>query len=93
MLIPNYTDEVIISSVANLIPYKDYFTTVEVLGMVRQKGFRFRYFILGDGPLRKEIEEKIKELDLAEEVILLGKISNVQDYLQMSDIFRNTTDK
>ena len=34
-------------SVANLIPYKDYFTVINVLNLIRQESIDFHYFILG----------------------------------------------
>jgi len=74
-------------SVANLLPYKDYFTVLEALAVIKEKGYGFSYFILGDGPMREQIAAKIKKLGLSREVLLFGSKSNVEDYMSISDIF------
>lgn len=43
--------------------------------------------ILGDGPLRKEIEEYIQKENLENSVSLKGNVSNVEEYFAESDIF------
>lgn len=47
------------------------------------------YLILigGSGPLKNEIESKIKEYNLKKEVLILENISNVSDFLQAADVF------
>ena len=44
-------------------------------------------FILGEGDLRKELEDLIQELDLSENVFLLGDQENVFPFLVNSDCF------
>jgi glycosyltransferase involved in cell wall biosynthesis len=44
-------------------------------------------FILGSGPLKKEVEEKIDLLNLNDRVFLLGFCSNPEEYLKLSDVF------
>ena len=71
-------------SVANLVPYKDYFTILTALASVK---YDFRYLIIGDGPLRTKIENRINELSLASKVKLLGKVKNVEEYLILADYY------
>jgi len=71
-------------SVANFVEYKDYFTVIDALAEIK---YNFYYLILGDGPLRKEIENRIKSYGLESKIFLLGKVDNVQEYLRMSDLF------
>lgn len=74
-------------SVANLVPYKDYFSVLQALYEVKRAGVDFYYIILGEGPLRDEIIQKIQALGLADKVQLLGNVENVADYLKVSDLF------
>ncbi len=46
-----------------------------------------RLFILGEGDLRNELEELIRELELSENVFLLGDQENVFPFLKHSDCF------
>jgi len=77
----------VIISVANLFPHKDYFTVLDSLVQVKQKGLDFYYIIIGDGPLRNSIVTRIKNLDLISNVKLVGRVYNVADYLKAADIF------
>ncbi len=86
-LISGYAGETVLVSVANLVPFKDYHTTINALGKLNKKGLPFHYFIIGDGPMRQSIENLIKSLGLQERIEILGKISNVKDYLQLGDLF------
>lgn len=43
--------------------------------------------LLGDGPLKLEIEQKIRKLEIEGQCILMGNQPNVQDYLQAMDVF------
>ena len=74
-------------SVANLVPYKDYFTTLNALAGLKKHGYAFNYWIIGGGPMKQEVEAYIEKLGLRNEVKLLGKISNVNEYLVKADIF------
>jgi len=74
-------------SVANLVPYKDYFSILKALKVLKEKGLQFQYIILGDGPLRNEIKDTIRQYDLSENIILLGNVQNVHDFLKVADIF------
>lgn len=43
--------------------------------------------LLGDGTLRKEIEIMVQDAELSSNVIFLGSVANVSDYLQAMDVF------
>lgn len=43
--------------------------------------------IIGEGNLRKEIEDKIKELNLQNKVIMMGSRDDVPNILQAADLF------
>lgn len=86
-LIPGYKENpgFIFISVARFVPYKEYFTVLKALA--RLKGdFLFYYLILGDGPMRDEIEKSIRKHELDKRVILAGRTENVRDYLFASDV-------
>lgn len=46
-----------------------------------------KLLLVGDGVLRKEIEEKCNRLNISNVVILTGLKSNAQDFLQVMDLF------
>lgn len=50
----------------------------QVKELLAQKGKNFRYLLIGDGPERENLQEKIKANGLEKEVILTGRIENAQ---------------
>lgn len=80
-------DVPLIISVANLVPYKDYYSTISALKLVKEHRSDFYYLILGDGPLRENLETHIEKSGLKDHVRILGNVSNVDEYLKVSDIF------
>jgi glycosyltransferase involved in cell wall biosynthesis len=80
-------DTTILISVANLVPYKDYFSILKALKLLKEKNYSFYYFILGEGLLRTKIKETIDNYRLKQHIHLAGNVENVNDYLQMADIF------
>lgn len=86
-LIPGYNENpgFVYVSVANFVPYKDYFTVLKALAKLKSS-FVFYYLILGDGSMRGEIEKAINDFGLEEQVFLIGSTENVRDYLFSSDI-------
>ena len=76
-------------SVANFVPYKDYYTTLYALKMLRNyiPDFKFFFIGLGTGPMRKEIENTAAQLGLSTHVGLIGPVNNVEDYLVIGDLF------
>ncbi|MEI6821264.1 MAG: glycosyltransferase [Bacteroidota bacterium] len=77
----------LIISVANLVPYKDYFTVLSALQKLKKAGYEFFYLILGDGEMKSLILKYIEKCELENNVIIMGNINNVSDYLRISDLF------
>lgn len=78
-------NELIFISVANLLPYKDYFSVLEALNEIKDK-LSFRYIIIGSGPLKQDIENRIKQYELQNRIVLVGRTNDVPAYLQASDL-------
>lgn len=51
------------------------------------KNSNYKLMLVGDGELRYNIEDYIKENNLQSKVILVGNVNNVQHYLHSMDIF------
>jgi len=86
-LIPDYRDQIVLISIGNLVPYKDYTSVLKAINYLKQSGYKFHYLILGEGPSRKLIEGLVFKLGLSGYVSLLGQVSNVHDFLKIADIF------
>ncbi|MBN2821335.1 MAG: glycosyltransferase [Bacteroidales bacterium] len=74
-------------TIANLVPYKDYFTILEALKEVYAKGYNFKYQIVGEGPMRKQIQTIVNDLGFEDKVELLGIRTDVHSLLASADIY------
>jgi N-acetyl-alpha-D-glucosaminyl L-malate synthase BshA len=80
-------EEKILLHVSNFRPVKRVVDIVEIMRIVVDHHPRTRLIIAGDGPTRIEVERKIEELDLCNNVHLLGVKSNIQQIMCSADIF------
>jgi len=65
-------EEILAGTVARLSPVKGVRYFLEAAGRVAEKRGEFRFVIVGEGELRRELEEKVKELGLGDKVRFLG---------------------
>jgi glycosyltransferase involved in cell wall biosynthesis len=72
-----------------LIPLKQFGAVIDAMPAVIAKVPEARLVIAGDGPMRKELEDKIVELNLLEHVILAGRLDRevFLRYLRAADVF------
>lgn len=63
----------------------------EVAAKLKEAGLSFRWYLIGDGGLRKQIEEKAKALGIENEVVLLGTKTNPYPYLKQADLYVQTS--
>jgi glycosyltransferase involved in cell wall biosynthesis len=78
-----------IVSVGRLVTFKGFEQLIDVCAELGRRGLDFICEIIGDGPLRENLQEKINKLSLSSRVTLLGSLSQggVFDKLQAGDIF------
>src|SRR6059058_2870518 len=85
-----------IVSVGRLVAFKGFGELIDACAELARHRIDFFCDIIGDGPLRETLQEKVKQLDLSSRVNLLGSLSQaaVLDKLQAADIFAlaSTTD-
>jgi glycosyltransferase involved in cell wall biosynthesis len=85
-----------ILSVGRLVAFKGFEYLIEACEQLRQRSIQFHCEIVGDGPLRKELQRHIDELRLGAFITLAGALPQdcVLEKLQRCDIFAlaSTTD-
>lgn len=82
--IDNY---IIIGNVARFDFQKNHIFLIKIFKEIYNINHNVLLFLIGDGPLRKEIEEQVKLYGLENNVKFLGVINNVSDYMQAMDAF------
>ncbi|MDT2646094.1 glycosyltransferase [Enterococcus dongliensis] len=84
-LIP-ISDEFKIISIARLDPLKGFDLCIEACELLMKSGFKFKWYILGDGQERQNIENDIKRRKLDKYMYLLGFQFNTFEFLERCDI-------
>ncbi|WP_274475261.1 glycosyltransferase [Mangrovimonas aestuarii] len=73
-------------AIGSLIPVKGFDMLISAAKILKDKGFKFRINILGEGFLRKELESQIQLSELNDCVFLKGFIPNPYPWLLHSDV-------
>jgi len=66
---------------------KNHSFLIDVFKGLYPKENGYRLILLGVGVLWESIKNKVKELDLEEEVLFVGMETNIRPYLEVSDVF------
>lgn len=60
-------------SVGRLIPLKGHAFALESVKLLKAKGYNIKYTIIGEGELNSNLKQKVKDLELEDQVQLVGK--------------------
>jgi glycosyltransferase involved in cell wall biosynthesis len=77
----------ILCSVGRFSHAKGFDIAAEAARKLKDKGIKFRWYIIGFGPDESLIRRKIDELGVREEFILLGSRENPYPYMKACDIY------
>lgn len=75
-----------ILSIGRLHPQKQFHLAIKAAQIIKASGIRFKWYIIGEGKLRQDLEQQIKVLKLTDEVILLGLRKNPYPYMRLCDM-------
>lgn len=78
-------------TVGRLSPEKGQLLIPETASLLREEGYVFRWYLVGDGSLRPQLEQAINQLRLNEHVILLGAKANPYPYMKNCDVYVQTS--
>lgn len=83
--------EVVVGHVGGMIPSRDQATLIKAIAAMRVVVPGVRLLMIGDGPMRGELETMAGELGLASTIRFVGYTDRVGDYLEAMDIYVNPT--
>lgn len=81
------TGEKKVLTVGRLCPEKGYDIAIDAAEILSKKGYGFKWYSIGKGELREEMEKKISEKNLSDKFIFLGEKANPYPYLASCDIY------
>lgn len=81
-----------ILTIARLIKYtKGYDISMEASCLLKERGLKFRWYVIGKGPYREEMERYIADNQLQENFILLGAMTNPYPVLHQCTLYVQTS--
>jgi glycosyltransferase involved in cell wall biosynthesis len=80
-------DNYVIGHIGSFSYAKNHDFLIDIFSNVKQRCPKAILLLVGDGPLRPRMEQKIKRLDLGNSVKILGLRSDIPELLQAMDVF------
>lgn len=80
-----------ILTVGRLTWQKGYDIAIEAMGILKEKKYDIRWYVLGEGEQRKVLKKKIQELGLEKDFLLLGQQDNPYPYYAQTDLYVHAT--
>ena len=79
-------DVCVLGMVSRFHPVKNHLFALDVLAELKKRGCKAKLLFVGDGELRTAIEEKIVLLRLKDDIVMVGLVPDVQNYLQAMNV-------
>ena len=79
--------DLVIGHVGRFAEQKNHEFIIDLFKELHFRSNSYKLLLVGDGELKKSIEDKVKECGLSGSVIFTGPVNNVQDYMQAMDLF------
>ena len=80
-------DELLIGHIGRFKPQKNHSFLIDVFKEISESDNTSKLLLVGDGPLKEEIEEKVKAYNIAARVIFYGETKDPSRLLNAMDIF------
>ena len=84
-------DGIKILTIGRLAHQKGYDLALDACERLIKKGLKFKWYVLGKGPLRKDMEKEIINRGLDKHFVLLGVKANPYPYIRGADIYVQTS--
>lgn len=77
----------VIGNVSRMTSTKNHSFLIDVFYEIKKMDQSAKLFLVGDGPLKEELIEKVKRLEMQDDVVFYGLSNEVNNLLQMMDVF------
>lgn len=80
-------DTLVIGHVGRFVEQKNHRFLIEIFDEIHKQNNNSILLLAGQGPLMEEMKEKVKKLNLEDNVIFLGQRSDINELYQVFDVF------
>lgn len=74
-------------TVASLTPHKGHRVLIDAIRIICKKHKHIKFLIVGDGPLRNNLEAYVKDVQLSSKIIFMGQRKDVASLLRLATFF------
>ncbi|AKD03126.1 glycosyltransferase [Pontibacter korlensis] len=82
----------LIGNISAIAPHKDYYTFVDTAELLLKQHPQAKFFIIGDGPLRQEIEAYVQQKNMQQHIIFTGFRKDVPEIMPELDVMLVTSE-
>lgn len=86
-----YSNDFLISVMRLTLHQKDFITLIKGFKKAKKSGIKEKLYILGDGPDKERIQKIIEQEEMANEIFLLGNISNPYPWIKKAKLFLHSS--
>lgn len=86
-----YLQEDYMVAVSRLVKGKGREDLIEIYSKLKEKGIKEKLYILGNGNQKQELQNKIEDLNLQNDIFLLGQKKNPYPWMKNAKIFLHTS--
>jgi glycosyltransferase EpsF len=83
----NVENKFVIGHIGRFIPQKNHEKIISIFNDFHKKNNNSALLLIGEGALKEQMKQKVKDLNLEKDVIFLGQRDNVNEYYQAMDLF------
>ena len=87
----NLRCDLILVTVGRLVEQKGYDLAIEAALILKKQNLDFKWYFVGEGPMRKVLEKQIESSNLQNNIVLVGASNNPYTYMKNSDIYVQTS--
>lgn len=80
-------DDIVFSYIAELNANKNQMLLIKTIQELKKEQHNIRLLLIGDGPLKEQYQQYIKENNLENEIQLLGKRQDINELLSITNIY------
>lgn len=80
-------EDIVIGNVGRLCPQKNQLFLLDIFKKMSDKKLNLKLIMIGDGPWKYDIQNKMEKMKLEQNIILLEPQENIENFYQMFDLF------
>ncbi|GAK58412.1 glycosyl transferase group 1 [Candidatus Vecturithrix granuli] len=79
--------EVVLGAAGRLSAEKGHTAVLELTRILKERGICCKTLIAGIGPLAEQLQQKVRNLGIEQEVVFLGFVNQIKNFMESIDIF------